>query len=165
MKKIVLLILFFSLEIFMFSHVWENGEPSDSPVDVMITCRRGGGISPKNSPDDPSQASDNGIGPVQKLELGPIDRRLSDRGRQLFKEKCAVCHDLDKSLTSPALGSVLKRRTPRFVLNMILNTSEMVAKNETVKRDVAQFGMPMPLQDLTTDEARAVLEYLRTTGK
>jgi mono/diheme cytochrome c family protein len=48
-------------------------------------------------------------------------------------------------------------------MNMILNTAEMVAKDPTVKKLAAQFGMPMPAPGLSQDEARAIVEYLRTT--
>jgi cytochrome c len=68
-------------------------------------------------------------------------------------------------MSGPALGAILKTETPEFVMNMILNTAEMVAKNETIKRAVAKFGMTMTSPGLSEDQARAILEYFRTTAK
>ncbi len=114
---------------------------------------------------DPLQSGDKGIGPVKELKLDPVDPKLAGRGRQIFNDRCAACHGRDKDSAGPALGSVLKKEAPEFVMNMILNTAEMEAKNETIKKEAADFGMAMPPPGLTADEARAVLEYLRTTAK
>jgi mono/diheme cytochrome c family protein len=110
---------------------------------------------------DPS--SDKGIGPVKELKLGPLDENLAARGKALFDSRCLACHGLDKDAAGPALGDVLKQQTPEFVMNMILNTAEMVVKNPAVRQMAAKFGMPMPAPGLTQDEARAIVEYLRTT--
>lgn len=114
---------------------------------------------------DPAQSGDKGIGPVTELKLGPVDPKLADQGKGLFTSKCAGCHGLDKAIAGPALGNVLKEQTPEFVMNMILNTAEMVDKNETIKKQAAKFGMSMPAPGLSQDEARAIVEYFRTTGK
>ncbi|MGZ7066012.1 MAG: c-type cytochrome, partial [Candidatus Aminicenantales bacterium] len=86
-------------------------------------------------------------------------------GKKLFEDKCASCHSLSKNMAGPALGAILKTETPEFVMNMILNTAEMVQKNETVKKAVAKFGMTMTPPGLSEDQARAILEYFRTTAK
>ncbi|HSQ79350.1 MAG TPA: cytochrome c [Candidatus Bathyarchaeia archaeon] len=125
-------------------------------VIVLVLCAQGRGPAAQ----DPT---DKGIGPVKELKLGPVDEKLAARGKELFDSRCAACHGLDKALAGPALGSVLKTRAPEFVMNMILNTEEMGAKNPTVKKLTAQYGMPMPAPGLSQDEARAVVEYLRTT--
>ena len=46
---------------------------------------------------------------------------------------------------------------------MILNPDEMVQKNEIAKKLLMEFnGSPMANQNLTEEEARAVVEYFRT---
>jgi hypothetical protein len=49
-------------------------------------------------------------------------------------------------------------------MNMILNTDEMVARHPEVKKLLAQYYTPMPDQQLTDEDARAALEYLRTSS-
>lgn len=124
---------------------------------ALVVCAQGHDPAPQ------AATADKGIGPVKELKLGPVDDKLAARGKGLFDSRCATCHGLDKALAGPALGNVLKTRTPEYVMNMILNTAEMEAKDPTVKKLAGQFGMPMPAPGLSQDEARAVVEYLRTT--
>jgi hypothetical protein len=47
-------------------------------------------------------------------------------------------------------------------MNMVLNPQEMLQKDATAQELLAQFMTQMPNQNLTEEEARAVLEYFRT---
>ncbi len=103
-----------------------------------------------------------GIGPIDRLDLGPLDAALAEQGKQVFNLKCFACHRMEDRYVGPPLGEVLERRTPEFVMNMMLNPAEMVEKHPVVKEMLAQYMNPMPFQNMTQDEARAVLEYLRS---
>lgn len=105
-----------------------------------------------------------GIGPIRSLELGPVDHELAEHGAEVFKVKCSACHKLDEAYVGPSLGEVTERRAPEYVMNMILNPDEMVARHPEVKALLAQYYTPMPDQQLTEADARAVLEYLRDPG-
>jgi cytochrome c len=107
----------------------------------------------------------NGIGPVTQLTLGPIDDALARTGEESFKMKCMACHKMEERYVGPALGDVLTRRTPEYVMNMLLNPAEMVQKHPEARAMLAQYMTPMPSQNLTQDEARALLEYLRTAAE
>ena len=105
---------------------------------------------------------ENGIGPITQVELGAtIDAALAAQGGAIFATKCATCHKMDQRYVGPPLGEVLSRRTPVFVMNMMLNPDEMVKQHPETKALLAQFLTPMPNQNLTEDDARAILEYLR----
>ena len=57
----------------------------------------------------------------------------------------------------------MTRRTPEWIMNMILNPEQMVKENPLAKNLLIEFnGAPMANQNLTKEEARAVLEYFRT---
>lgn len=103
-----------------------------------------------------------GVGPVTSVELGEIDAALASRGEGVFALKCSACHKVGERYVGPALGAVLTRRRPEYVMNMILNPAEMLEKHPTARELLGQFMTPMPDQNLTEDEARAVLEYLRS---
>lgn len=106
---------------------------------------------------------ENGIGPVkEKLELGAIDKALVERGRAVFDSKCSMCHKMDTTYVGPALGEVTGRRTPAYIMNMILNPQEMVERHPIAKQLLAERMTFMPNQQLSREDARAVLEYLRT---
>jgi hypothetical protein len=60
---------------------------------------------------------------------------------------------------------VTARRSGAFIMNMILNPQEMVERHPVAKQMLAERMSFMANQGLTRDEARAVLEYLRTQSK
>ena len=109
-----------------------------------------------------AQQLERGIGPVTELELGPMDAALVSTGKSVFDLKCSACHKMAERYVGPALGEVLERRRPEYVMNMILNPAEMVEKHPAARELLAQFMTPMPDQNLTPEDARAVLEYLRS---
>lgn len=109
---------------------------------------------------DPKE--DKGIGPIKSLTLGEIDNTMAEAGKKLFKSKCSACHKIKKRFVGPALKGVTERRTPEWIMNMILNPEEMVEKNKIAKKLLAEYLSPMANQSLTEDEARKILEYFRT---
>jgi hypothetical protein len=105
----------------------------------------------------------HGIGPVTApLALTGVDEPLAEHGEEVFEQKCASCHKMAERYVGPALGDVTKRRSPAFVMNMMLNPQGMVEKHPEVKKLLAEFYVAMPNQNLSPDEARQVLEYLRS---
>lgn len=111
----------------------------------------------------PDPMEDKGIGPVTSITLGEVDTELAAAGEQVYNEKCTACHKVDANYIGPSPKGILDRRSPEWVMNMILNPEEMVQKNETAKQLLIEYnGAPMANQNLTEDEARSVLEYFRT---
>ena len=106
---------------------------------------------------------DKGIGPVTSVELGAeIDDALVAKGKEIFDAKCSACHKVDKRYIGPSPAGIMDRRTPEWIMNMILNPDEMVAQNAQAKQLLAEYSSPMANQNLTEEEARNVLEYFRT---
>ncbi len=119
------------------------------------------GRAPPAAEELTEEEMEKGIGPVDEVELGPVDRQLAAEGEQIFISLCASCHRLDERYVGPPLGDVLERRTPEYVMNMVLNPEEMIERHPVVRQLLAQYYVRMPNQGLSRDEARAVLEYLR----
>ncbi len=105
---------------------------------------------------------DKGIGPISELTLGEIDDAMAAEGKVLFKSKCSACHKMSKRFVGPGLAGVTERRTPEWIMNMILNPEEMVVKNAEAKKLLEEYLSPMANQSLTEKEARLILEYFRT---
>jgi len=115
----------------------------------------------EDSSDDPM--NNKGIGPISSVTLGDIDQTLVAEGEAQFTTLCSACHKLDKRFVGPALADVLDRRSPEWVMNMILNPEEMTQKDPLAKALLIEFnGAPMANQNLSKEDARAVLEYFRT---
>lgn len=105
---------------------------------------------------------EQGIGPIRDLALGPVDPAMAAEGEAAFTLKCSACHKLDQRYVAPPLGDVLSRRRPEFVMNMILNATEMVQRHPEVRALLAEYFTPMTIQVTEESEARAILEYLRS---
>ncbi|MFD0975586.1 cytochrome c [Salinimicrobium gaetbulicola] len=105
-----------------------------------------------------------GIGPITDLTLpSTIDQTMAARGQEIFKNMCTACHKTDKKFIGPKMVGVTERRTPEWIMNMILNPEVMVQKDPLAKELLIEHnGSPMANQNLTEEEARAVLEYFRT---
>ena len=107
--------------------------------------------------------ANKGIGPISSVTLGEIDPALASEGEVIFKAKCTACHKISKKFIGPALQGVTERRSPEWIMNMALNPEEMVQKDPIAQQLLIEFnGAPMANQNLTEEEARALLEYLRT---
>jgi len=139
---------------------------------ALTTSACGGDAPPATDSDAPASAAESGaltdveleqgIGPVRDLELGPIDPALVAQGEEIFTTKCSACHKIGERYVAPALGEVLSRRRPEYVMNMMLNAGEMVERHPVVRELLAEFYTPMPVQLSDPAQARAVLEYLRS---
>lgn len=110
-------------------------------------------------PADPMK--NKGIGPVTEVHIGALDEALASKGKELFETNCNACHKLDQRYVGPSLGGVTERRSPEWIMNMILNPNEMVQKDPIAKELLAEYLAPMASQNLTQDETRAILEYFR----
>ncbi len=106
----------------------------------------------------------NGIGPVtEPLALGPVDAHEVEEGKKLFEAKCSACHKLGERYVGPPLGGITEKVTPEFAMNMILNPQEMYTRHPAVKKLLGEYMTQMPNLGLTQEQAREVVEYLRTT--
>lgn len=105
-----------------------------------------------------------GVGPITSLTLAAeIDQEMAKKGEEVYNQMCLACHRVDKKFIGPAPTGVLERRSPEWVMNMILNPEVMVKEDPLAKALLAEFnGAPMANQGLTEEQARAVLEYFRT---
>lgn len=103
----------------------------------------------------------HGIGPVTEVvTVGEIDMEKVEKGKELFKIKCSACHKIGEKYIGPQLGGVLDKRSPTYVMNMIMNPDGMVKNHPEAKKMLQEFLSPMPNQNLEREEARAIVEYL-----
>ncbi|MGE0439257.1 MAG: c-type cytochrome [Gemmatimonadales bacterium] len=149
--------------------------PSFSAAALLATALLAfgcGGEKPASGtpPAPPAPGSDltsfqleHGIGPVTSVvELGPLDQVLADQGKAAFEVKCTACHKMGEKYVGPALGEVTTRRSPTFIMNMIMNPNEMVERHPVGKQLLAEHMTMMANQGIAVEEARAIVEYLRT---
>lgn len=140
---------------------------------VLPSCSSGGENKSDQSEEPPVVVNDDpyanweqyhGVGPVQAFTLpDEVDAQLAAQGQETFESMCSACHKLDKKFIGPAMQDVLTRRNPAWVMNMILAPDKMVQEDPIARKLLVDYnGSPMANQNLTEEQARAVLEYFRT---
>ncbi len=105
-----------------------------------------------------------GLGPIGSISISEeIDEDMARLGEKLYTEKCIACHKVGSTFIGPPPNGILERRTPEWVMNMILNPEEMLQNDSLAKALFMEFdGQLMTNQQVTVEEARAMLEYFRT---
>lgn len=112
----------------------------------------------------PVDLDNKGIGPITSISFNDaIDPALAEQGEEIFGNKCTACHMPNKRMIGPAMSGVYERRSPEWVMNMMLNPTEMIKKDPIAKALLKEYNNAMMTnQNLKEDEARALAEYLRT---
>lgn len=105
-------------------------------------------------------------GKIQHVDIKPeIDKEMAKQGLRIFDVTCTSCHKYDERYVGPPLGDVAKKRTPEYVMNMILDTETMIDKDDTVKCLLQTYLMKMPNMQVDEKDARSVLEHLREVAQ
>jgi mono/diheme cytochrome c family protein len=109
---------------------------------------------------------EHGIGPFTTAVTldDPVDMDLAATGEQVYQMNCEACHMMEDRFVGPPLGDVLERRSPTFVLNMIMNPEQMAREHPEGQAMLREYPLIMPYQNITEDQALAILEYLRIAG-
>ncbi len=110
------------------------------------------------------EVADNGegIGKFSGVTLAAFDAAVAASGKTVFETKCSACHKVtDQKVVGPGLKGVTQRRKPTWILNMITNPEEMTKKDPQAMKLLEEHLTQMTFQNVTDDEAKAILEYLR----
>ena len=144
----------------LLAGLWSCGSGTESTTDSD---------PPKSMVEEPADPyadwqNNNGVGPISSLEFpAEIDQAMAEEGKSIYETKCTVCHKVEKKFIGPSPKGIYERRTAAWTMNMILNPEEMVQKDPIAKQLLIDYnGSPMANQNLTQEEARAVVEYFRT---
>ena len=123
-----------------------NADESETPASERITLDQ------------------KGVGKIKELKLDPtIDQEMVTRGAAIFKTNCTACHKVDKRFIGPSPKGIMKRRSPEWIMNMILDPELMVEQDRCAKDLLVEFnGAAMANQNMTEEQARDILEYFRT---
>ncbi len=104
-----------------------------------------------------------GVGPVENVELSsPLNEDWAKRGKAIHGQQCASCHKLtDKRAVGPGWAGITNKRKPEWIMNMIMNTSVMLEKDPDARKQLEECATRMPNQNLSRENARKVLEFMR----
>jgi len=104
-----------------------------------------------------------GIGRFKDVPLThPLDMAMIEKGKTVFDAKCSACHKLTaEKLVGPGWKGVTDRHAPEWIMNFITNTEVMLDKDLAAQAEVVTCLVRMPNQDLTDEQARQILEFMR----
>ena len=92
-----------------------------------------------------------------------IDPAMVANAKKIFDAKCHVCHGLtDQKVVGPGWKGVINQRSPEWIMNMMLHTQWMVENDPAAQKLVEETGTVMPDQQLTKEQARDMLELIRS---
>ncbi len=91
-----------------------------------------------------------------------------EEGKALFMNRCAACHNVNQSLTGPALAGVDQRRSIEWIINFVHSSRSMIEKGDQDAVSIYEkFNrVPMPDHpDLTDENIRQIVEYIKSEAK
>ncbi len=92
-----------------------------------------------------------------------IDEKLAAKGEKLWTKKgCNACHTIGKGkLVGPDLKGVTEKREYKWLIAMIVNPDSMLKYDPIAKDLLKQYGVPMTDQNVSVEEAKAIIEYIK----
>lgn len=104
-----------------------------------------------------------GEGKFTKVDLGTsLDVAKAETGNKVYGVKCSGCHKTtDEKLVGPGWSGVTTRHAPEWIMNFITNTDAMIDKDPKVQAQLEICLVRMPNQNLSDDDARNLLEFMR----
>lgn len=92
-----------------------------------------------------------------------LDEGMITGAKKIFDAKCHVCHSMtDQKVVGPGWKGVINERKPEWIMNMMLHTQWMVENDADAQALVEETKTVMPDQQLTKEQARAMLELIRS---
>jgi cytochrome c1 len=99
----------------------------------------------------------------EQITLGAVDQGMVAKGKSTYEVKCLSCHSLGENrIVGPGWKGITNRRPTTWIMNMIMNTEMMLETDPEAQKTLEECLVRMPNQNLTFDEARQVLEFMRT---
>ena len=120
-------------------------------------------IGCQNNSDRANYLSNKGVGPITNVKLeDKVSITMANSGEKLFNQLCTSCHMVNEDYVGPAMSGILDRRSPEWIMNMILNPIQMLEEDPIAIELLKEYDFEyMYNQNLLEEEAREILEYFR----
>ena len=93
----------------------------------------------------------------------PLNQQWVSDGKGIYDVKCQSCHKLTEDrIVGPGWKGVTQRREPHWIMNMITNVDMMLEKDPEAQKLLEQCLVRMPNQNISKDQARHLLEFMRS---
>jgi cytochrome c551/c552 len=103
------------------------------------------------------------IEPAEILLTTPLKAEWVTEGNSIYEMKCQSCHRLNEErIVGPGWKGITEKREPAWIMNMITNVDMMLENDPEAQKLLEQCMVRMPNQHLSKDEARKILELMRS---
>jgi mono/diheme cytochrome c family protein len=100
------------------------------------------------------------IGATVSIVLSSITINAQD-GATLFKQNCSACHSIGKGkLVGPDLKGVNTKRSEAWIISFVKNAQAFGEKDADAKAIIAEYGYPMPNQNVTDADIKAIITHI-----
>lgn len=127
-----------------------SARENDQPLDVEELTK------------DKPETHGTEIKPDEIAMTSPLNQEWINHGKEIYGMKCQSCHKLTgERLVGPGWEGVTKRREPVWIMNMITNVDMMLDSDPEAQKLLEQCMVRMPNQNISKDDARHILEFMR----
>ena len=148
--KSIITSVFLMSGVFFFVSCGGGVDKDAKPVDVQELT--------KNQPESHGQL-------IRESEINisnPLNVEWVNAGKSIYELKCLACHRLNEErLVGPGWKDLTKTRKPAWIMNMITNVDIMLETDPEAQKLLEQCLVRMPNQNVSKDEARHILEFMR----
>ncbi len=93
----------------------------------------------------------------------PLNQQWVNNGKTIYDMKCQSCHNLDaERKVGPGWKGITQKREPHWIMNMITNVDMMLETDPEAQKLLEQCLVRMPNQNIDKDNARRILEFMRS---
>ena len=150
-KMLILAILFISGSLFFLACGSEGVKKDEPPVDVQELVK------------DKPEVHGTEVKESDITITNPLNAEWVTTGKATYELKCQSCHRLtEEKLVGPGWKNVTTRRKPVWILNMVTNVEMMLEKDAEAQKLLELCLVRMPNQNLLLEDARKVLEFMRS---
>jgi mono/diheme cytochrome c family protein len=169
MKKKIVYALVFMLPV-MFASCAGGGEDTYDDVAVQSSEQNEVSSTPSNEGAGATKAAYPNYDPQrgegkfteENTKAGKLDASMAEKGKAVAEVKCFSCHKpTSEKLVGPGWKGVTEKHSLHWIMNFITNPDGMIDKDPELQAQLEICLVRMPNQNLTDDEARSVVEFMR----
>jgi cytochrome c551/c552 len=142
----------------------DSGKNDTTATSPTTTAADSGGEMMANpGSSNPSYDPNRGEGKFKDVKVDDkLDAAMAAKGEKVADLKCISCHKLtDEKLVGPGWKGVTTRHKPEWIMNFMTNTDAMIDKDPKAQAMLEICMVRMPNQNLSDDDARSLLEFMR----
>jgi cytochrome c551/c552 len=139
---------------------------------VLVSCsdNSSGNNTSADSGAGTSQQANNGnevhgdlVKPEDVQLSTPLNAEWVADGKSIYDVKCQSCHKLTEDrVVGPGWKGITQRREPAWIMNMVTNVDVMLEQDPEAQKLLEQCLVRMPNQNISKDQARHILEFMRS---